>query len=110
MKLPLDQNLSFKLCDALSDLFPGSSQVRLAGLADASDRAIWDYAKTNGFTLASLDSDFSDMAALLGSPPKVIWLRCGNQATDVIENLLRRHATAIAEFESDAKADCLEIY
>src|SRR5262249_50831900 len=110
MKLLLDQNLSFKLCDALSDLFPGSSQVRLAGLADASDRAIWDYAKAYGFTLVSLDSDFSDMAAFLGLPPKVIWLRCGNQATAVIENLLRRHATAIAKFESDAKADCLEIY
>ena len=79
MKDLLDQNLSFRLCDALFDLFPGSSQVRLAGLADASDHAIWDYAKANGFTLVSLDSDFSDMAALLGSPPKVIWLRVERQ-------------------------------
>ena len=31
MKLLFDQNLSFKLCQALADLFPGSSQARLLG-------------------------------------------------------------------------------
>ena len=39
MKLLFDQNLSFKLCQALADLFPGSSQVRLLGLAEADDIA-----------------------------------------------------------------------
>jgi predicted nuclease of predicted toxin-antitoxin system len=84
--------------------------VRLVGLADASDRAVWDYAKDNGFMLVSLDSDFAEMAALLGPPPKVIWLRCGNQPTAATENLLRGHAAAIAGFELDAAAACLEIY
>ena len=37
MKLLFDQNLSFKLCRDLVDLFPGSTQVRLVGLAEASD-------------------------------------------------------------------------
>jgi predicted nuclease of predicted toxin-antitoxin system len=83
---------------------------RLVGLADANDRAVRDYAKANGFTLISLDSDFADMAALLGSPPKVIWLRCGNQPTAMIESLLRSHAAALAEFELDAATACLEIY
>ena len=99
-----------RLCDALNDLFPGTTQVRLVGLSEVSDRAVWDYAKANGFTLVSLDSDFSDLAALLGSPPKIIWLRCGNQPTAVIENLLRSRARAIADFELDASAGCLEIY
>ena len=44
MKLLFDQNLSFKLCQALADLFPNSSQVRLLGLAEADDTAIWQYA------------------------------------------------------------------
>jgi predicted nuclease of predicted toxin-antitoxin system len=91
-------NLSFKLCRSLTDLFPGSSQVRLVGLADATDRAVWDYAKANGFTLVSLDSDFADMAAFLGPPPKVIWLRCGNQPTAVLEDLLRSHSVARFQF------------
>ncbi len=110
MKLLFDQNLSFKLCRELTDLFPGSVQVRLVGLADATDRAVWAYAKANGFTLVSLDSDFAEMAALLGPPPKVVWLRCGNQPTAVVETLLRSHAAAIAGFELDAVAACLEIY
>lgn len=109
MKLLFDQNLSFKLCRQLAGLFPDSSQARLAGLAEADDSALWKYAGANGFILVSLDADFADMAALLGPPPKVIWLRCGNQPTAAIEGLLRHHAGAIAAFEHDA-AVCLEIY
>ena len=109
MKLLFDQNLSFKLCERLSDLFPGSSHVRSVGLAQADDRAVWDYAGANDFTLVSLDSDFAEMAALLGTPPKVIWLRCGNQPTAVAEKLLRDNAAAVATFEQ-SDAACLEIY
>jgi predicted nuclease of predicted toxin-antitoxin system len=38
-----------------------------------------------------------------------IWLRCGNQPTNAIEKLLRDHAQAIAAFEQDPIATCLEI-
>ena len=51
MRLLFDQNLSFKLCRHLADLFPGSTQVRLIGLAEADDRTVWDHAKAHGFTL-----------------------------------------------------------
>jgi predicted nuclease of predicted toxin-antitoxin system len=53
MKLPFDQNLSFKLCQQLADIFPGSSQARLAGLEAADDRAVWRFAAANGFMLVS---------------------------------------------------------
>ena len=109
MRLLFDQNLSFKLCPALADLFPGSSQVRLLGLAEADDSVLWQHAKANAFVLVTQDSDFADRAALYGSPPKVIWLRCGNQPTQAIEKLLRDHAQAITAFEQDATATCLEI-
>jgi predicted nuclease of predicted toxin-antitoxin system len=110
MKLLFDQNLSFKLCQRLADLFPESGQVRLLGLAEADDGAVWQYAKAGGFTLVSQDSDFADMATLLGAPPKVIWLRHGNQPTAVIEQLLRDRTDVIAAFERDSAAACLEIY
>jgi predicted nuclease of predicted toxin-antitoxin system len=109
MKLLFDENLSFKLCERLNVLFPDSRQVRLVGLAEADDRAVWDFAGRDGFTIVSLDVDFADRATLIGPPPKVIWLRCGNQPTDAIEKLLRNHAEAIAAFENDSAA-CLEIY
>lgn len=79
-------------------------------MANASDSSLWEYAKFNKFTLVSLDADFAEMAALLGPPPKVIWLRCGNQPTAVIETLLRDHSNAIGTFELDTAAACIEIY
>jgi predicted nuclease of predicted toxin-antitoxin system len=110
MRLLFDQNLSFKLCRQLVDLFPGSTQTRLLGLSQADDRTLWQYAKTNGFVIVSQDADFAEMAALHGPPPKVIWLRSGNRPTDFIEERLRTHADVIALFEGDGTAACLEIY
>jgi predicted nuclease of predicted toxin-antitoxin system len=93
----------------LADLFPGSSQVRLLGLAEADDRTIWQHAKANAFALVTQDSDFTEMAALYGHPPKLIWLRCGDQPIEVIEDSLRSHAQDIAAFAQDPSATCLEI-
>jgi predicted nuclease of predicted toxin-antitoxin system len=110
MKLLFDQNLSFRLCEAIADLFPKSNHVGLCGLSEADDRKVWDHAKAKGFTIVSQDVDFAEMAALLGAPPKVIWLRAGNQATAAISTLLRRHAELIVAFGNDDGAACLEIY
>lgn len=109
MKLLFDQNLSHKLCRSLDDLFPGSSHVRAAGLATAADHSVWRYAGDHGFALVSFDADFAEMAALIGPPPKVIWLRSRNMSTDAAERLIRGHAEAILAFASTADA-CLEIY
>ncbi|HYO45355.1 MAG TPA: DUF5615 family PIN-like protein [Gemmatimonadota bacterium] len=46
MKLLFDANISHRLADSLSDLYPGSVHVRLVGLQRATDREIWDYART----------------------------------------------------------------
>ncbi len=97
------------LCARLSDLFPGSSQVRLIGLDEADDRGIWEYARSNGFTIVSHDSDFANLSALFGALPKVIWLRCGNQPTSVVERLLRAHIDAITALDATADQTVLEI-
>ena len=110
MKLLFDQNLSFKLCRQLADLFPDSNQVRLIGMEEADDRKVWEYARDHDFILVSQDADFADMAILYGPPPKVIWLRCGNQPTSAIEERLRAHEEAIDAFEQDKAAACWEIY
>jgi predicted nuclease of predicted toxin-antitoxin system len=109
MKLLFDQNLSFKLCRQLDDLFPNSQQVRRAGLDRADDGTIWTYAAENGFVLVTLDADFAELAALRGAPPKIIWLRCGNQPTARVEALLRAHAHIAYAFDGDDAA-CLELY
>ena len=110
MKLLLDQNLSYKLCPKLEDIYPGSSHVRLVNLSEALDKAVWDFAKANGFVLVTQDVDFAEMAALLGPPPKVIWLRCGNQPSAAIELLLRIHHDSLELFYADETGACREIY
>jgi predicted nuclease of predicted toxin-antitoxin system len=110
MKLLFDQNLSFKLCQLVADLFPESSHVRLLRLSEVSDRILWEYAKANGYAIVSQDVDLAEMATLLGSPPKVIWLRTGNQSTAVISTLMRRHVDLIVAFGNDNDTACLEIY
>jgi predicted nuclease of predicted toxin-antitoxin system len=110
MKLLFDQNLRFKLCRQLEGLFPGSMHVGFVGLAKATDIEVWEYAKLGEFALVSLDSDFAELAALLGPPPKFVWLRCGNTPTAIVGELLRGHLEALAAFEADAEAACMEIY
>ena len=110
MKLLFDQNLSFRLCALLADLFPGSEQVRSLDLSTASDQAIWEAAKAGNFLLVTQDSDFAEMAALNGHPPKVIWLRCGNQPTKEIERIFRDEHRTVAAFSEDASSACLELY
>ncbi|MHB8368350.1 MAG: DUF5615 family PIN-like protein [Leptospirales bacterium] len=78
MKLLLDENLSRRMLTLLSDPFPESTHVSLIGLQHANDAEIWSYAGKHGFVIVTRDSDFSDMAALYGPPPKVVRLCMGN--------------------------------
>jgi len=107
VRLLFDENLSRKLVTHLDDLYPGSIHVADAGLLKGSDAAVWDYAKARNFTIVSADSDFFELAATLGPPPKVIWLRRWTYRTKDVELVLRREAIRIAEFTSDTESGFL---
>ncbi len=98
MKLIFDENLSPHLPRVLADLYPDSTHVHECGLGSADDSAIWRYAKENGFTIVSKDSDFQDRSVLHGHPPKFIWLRADNCSATEVENLLRSAAPTIKQF------------
>ena len=102
-----DENLARDLVARLADQFPQSPHVIAAGLERASDYAVWDYARTGGFTIVSKDSDFNQLAFLHGPPPKVIWLRIGNCKTIMIESILRQQRAEIEEFMGEAAASVL---
>ena len=110
MKLLFDQNLSRKLVYRLADIFPESSHVLFHDLAEKADTEIWEFAKLNDFCIVTQDADFPERSRLYGSPPKVVWLRCGNAPTDRVESLLRSGATAIQELLTDANLHCLELH
>lgn len=110
MKLLFDENLSRKLVRSLADIFPESSHIQFHGLAKKSDTEIWAFARQNNFCIVTQDADFADRSRLYGSPPKVLWLRCGNQPTREIENLLRTGYIAIQDLLDNPKIHCLELY
>lgn len=105
MKLLFDANLSPKLVGRLAELFPDSLHVFDTGLARyTSDEMIWEYARANGFTIVTADSDFLDLAESRGAPPKVVRLENCNYRTSEVEDLLRRHAVWITELERSSRA------
>src|SRR5271154_2865337 len=99
MKLLFDHNLSHKLVRRLADIFPDSTQTRLLNFSTADDSIIWQHAKANGFVVVTLDKDFADLALQRGTPPKIIWLRCGNSTVAEVERLLRANFADIEKFE-----------
>lgn len=106
MKLLFD-DLSPHLPVILADLYPGSVHVHDCELGTADDSAIWHYAKVNGFTIVSKDSDFQERSVLDGQPPKLVWLRAANCSSKEIEHLLRTAASIIKRFVQDNEQSCL---
>lgn len=109
MRLLFDHHLSRKLVPRLSDRYPAASHVALHGLDRAEDSAIWGFARNNGYTIVTKDSDFNDMSTLRGAPPKIIWIRIGNCTTATIEQILRTHYAAIEHFVTHSTEHILEI-
>jgi predicted nuclease of predicted toxin-antitoxin system len=98
VKLLLDANLSPALVGRLRAEYPGSLHVRDVGLRNGSDAEIWEYAKGNGFVIASKDTDFRERSFVEGWPPKAVWLDVGNAGTREIELLLRRERQRVRQF------------
>jgi len=110
LKLLLDQNLSFRLLEKLEPVYPGSTQIRIVNLDRADDLTVWRFAKDNGFTIVTKDSDFHEFSLVYGNPPKVIWLKCGNKPRWYVLSLLLNNQGKIEAFLDDQESSCLEIY
>jgi predicted nuclease of predicted toxin-antitoxin system len=91
----------------MADLFPGSIHAFEVALLESPDIEIWEFAKANGLTIVTTDADFFELATTLGPPPKVIWLRRWTHPTRDVEDLIRREAIRIAEFDGDSELGLL---
>lgn len=109
MRLLFDQNLSYQLVALLQDMYPQSGHVRLAGMADQEDLAIWEYARTNGFVIVTKDVDYLTIGARLGHPPKVVRIGLGNCPTAVVADLLRIHRDELLRFDQDEHGAFIEL-
>ena len=112
MKLLFDQNISFRVVKGMETIFPLAKQIRELNLENSTDREIWEYAKREGYSIVTFDSDFYDLTLILGVPPKVIWLRFGNISTNHLIKILKENQSIITEFIENAdyrEIGCLEL-
>ena len=109
MKLLFDENISFKLCKRLEDIYPDSTYVNFVGLQNVDDSEIWQYAKDGGFVIVTQDSDFNDLSVLNGFPPYVVWIKTGNTRVSDIETLLRTHSISIRELLENKALGLIEL-
>jgi len=110
VKLLFDQHLSHKLIALVADLYPASEHVRNRGLKDADDDEVWALAQREHFFLVTKDEDFHARSVVRGHPPKVLWVRSGNCATELVETLLRKNFDEIEKFAADLDAGFMTLY
>ncbi len=94
----LDNNLSVNLINQISELSTEISHVSIVALERSSDMEIWQYAKQNGYTIITKDSDFKTLSNLFDCPPKVIRVNCGNQTNTYMRDMLLSKSNTIFRF------------
>jgi predicted nuclease of predicted toxin-antitoxin system len=107
VKLLLDHNLLPKLVRLLADVYPECMHVRELSMERAPDTEVWQYAAEHGFTIVTKDADFHQRSLLLGSPPKVAWLRIGNCSVAESATALRERYIPIRRFVEESATDYL---
>ena len=109
MKLLLDENISRRLVPLLANAYPDSTHVVLQGLQQASDVAVWQYAKDHDHVIVSKDDDFTALSSLRGRPPCLIKLSLGNCDNEqFLQVLLSRCDQVEAQF-ADAAVSMVEL-
>jgi len=79
MKLLVDNQLPLALARFLTANGFECRHVLDMGLDNASDPAIWEYAKSGDWVIVTKDEDFAQLADRQNAtPPQVLWVRLGN--------------------------------
>ncbi|MEW6130937.1 MAG: DUF5615 family PIN-like protein [Acidobacteriota bacterium] len=82
--------------------------LRDLGLRDSTGRQIFLEAKNSKALIITKDSDFLRLINELGSPPKVIWLTCGNTSNARLKEILEKHLETAIELLEGGE-DLIEI-
>lgn len=87
IRLIADENISWRIKKIIHhwDILPANKIQHGKRLFDL---LIWKFAKENGYNILTFDEDFSELQNLFSFPPKIIRLRTGNLATQVISDRL----------------------
>jgi len=72
--------------------------LRDLGLRDATDKKIFFSAREVKAVIMSKDFDFVSLVERFGSPPQIIWLRCGNTANEQLKQSLLKSMPRVIDF------------
>lgn len=80
MTIWIDAQLSPYIASWINANFPdlNAKSLRSVGLRDAKDYEIFKQARKLEVILMSKDHDFVKLIEIHGTPPKLIWITCGN--------------------------------
>lgn len=96
MILWIDAQLSPRIARWIATNFPEVQALPLRdlGLRDAEDEHIFEAARLVKAVVLTKDSDFVQLLERHGSPPKILWLTCGNTSDAALQQLFVRHLDA----------------
>lgn len=106
--LILDAHLPPSLAVWITETFGiATYSASFLGLRDANDTEIFAEARRRQAIVLTKDDDFVELLDRLGSPPKIIWLTCGNTSKQRLKFILESHlVTALHIIET---TDLVEI-
>lgn len=88
----IDAHISPGIAAWINENFPYEAHsLRAIGLRDAKDAEIFEAARSTNAIIISKDSDFLDLIGKFGSPPKLIYLRCGNTTNQRLREIFGVH-------------------
>lgn len=94
MTIWVDAQLSPRIARWLTANFPVEAfPLRDLGLRDSSDEEIFEAARSANAAVLTKDSDFVYLQERKGSPPKIIWLTCGNTSEAALQHIFSLHLT-----------------
>ena len=74
----IDNQLPVGLVGHLQGHSLDAIHVSQCGLECATDREIWDYAKSHNYVIVSKDEDFFHLSGTDANGPILVWVRIGN--------------------------------
>ncbi|HTK19831.1 MAG TPA: DUF5615 family PIN-like protein [Mucilaginibacter sp.] len=74
-----------------------AKSLRSLGLRDAKDFDIFQQARKANVILMSKDQDFVKLIELHGTPPKLIWITCGNTSNAAMCEILKTSLSKAAD-------------
>ena len=109
MTIWVDAHLSPRIAHWMTANHPVTAlPLREIGLRDAEDDEVFAAARAAGANVLTKDIDFIRLLEQHGSPPKILWLTCGNTSDEALRQILGQHlSTALSLL--DGGEDLVEI-